>query len=103
MQTIFINPITSIFMETENNQKNTKTLSGKVVSDAMDKTVVVEVGRFVKHPKYKKFYTISKKYHAHDEENRYKIGDAVEIVETKPISKKKTFRVIYKGTDAVNS
>lgn len=81
-------------MDTE-NKKNKKTLSGKVVSDAMDKTVVVEVGRFVQHPKYKKFYTVSKKYHAHDEENRYKIGDTVEIVETRPISKKKTFTVIY--------
>lgn len=73
---------------------NKKTLKGKVVSDAMDKTVVVEVGRFVKHPKYKKFYTISKKYHAHDEKNQFKIGDEVEIVETKPISKKKSFIVV---------
>lgn len=76
--------------------KNTKTLQGTVVSDAMDKTVVVEVGRFVKHPKYKKFYTISKKYHAHDENNQFKIGDVVEITETRPISKKKSFTVVYK-------
>lgn len=81
---------------TTENTKNKKTLQGTVVSDAMDKTVVVEVGRFVKHPKYKKFYTISKKYHAHDEENRYKIGDVVEITETRPISKKKSFTVVYK-------
>lgn len=80
-------------MSTETNKK---TLQGTVVSDAMDKTVVVEVGRFVKHPKYKKFYTISKKYHAHDESNQYKIGDTVEIVETKPISKKKSFVVVSK-------
>jgi len=79
-------------MSTETNKK---TLQGTVVSDAMDKTVVVEVGRFVKHPKYKKFYTISKKYHAHDEKNQYKIGDSIEIVETKPISKKKSFMVVY--------
>ncbi len=78
------------------NKKSKKILIGKVVSDAMDKTIVVEVGRFVKHPKYKKFYTINKKYHAHDEENRYRIGDKVEIIETKPISKKKSFKVIYK-------
>ena len=77
-------------------ETNTKTLQGTVVSDAMDKTVVVEVGRFEQHPKYKKFYTISKKYHAHDEENKYKIGDTVEIVETRPISKKKSFKVVYK-------
>lgn len=75
-------------------ETNKKTLQGTVVSDAMDKTVVVEVGRFVQHPKYKKFYTISKKYHAHDEHNQFKIGDAVEIVETKPISKKKSFIVV---------
>lgn len=81
---------------TTENKTNKKTLQGTVVSDAMDKTVVVEVGRFVKHPKYKKFYTISKKYHAHDEENRYKIGDVVEITETRPISKKKSFAVVYK-------
>lgn len=81
---------------TTENKTNSKILNGTVVSDAMDKTVVVEVGRFVKHPKYKKFYTINKKYHAHDEENRYKIGDKVEIIEIKPISKKKSFKVIYK-------
>lgn len=78
-------------MSTETNKK---TLKGTVVSDAMDKTVVVEVGRFVKHPKYKKFYTISKKYHAHDEKNQFKIGDEVEIVSTRPISKKKAFIVV---------
>lgn len=81
---------------TTKDKTNKKTLQGTVVSDAMDKTVVVEVGRFVKHPKYKKFYTISKKYHAHDEKNQYKIGDVVEIIETRPISKKKSFIVIYK-------
>ncbi len=82
-------------MTTENKTKK-KTLQGTVVSDAMDKTVVVEVGRFVKHPKYKKFYTVTKKFHAHDEKNQYKIGDVVEITETLPISKKKSFIVIYK-------
>ncbi len=76
--------------------KNTKkTLRGTVVSDAMDKTVVVKVERFVKHKKYQKFFTKSKKFHAHDEENRFKVGDVVEIVETKPISKKKSFSVVY--------
>ena len=76
-------------------KKKKKTLSGTVVSDAMDKTVVVEVKRFVQHPKYKKFYTKTKKYHAHDEENRYKVGDVVEIVETRPLSKHKSFTVVY--------
>lgn len=76
-------------------EKNKKTLRGTVVSDAMEKTVVVKVERFVQHPKYKKYYTISKKYHAHDEKNQCKIGDVVEIVETRPLSKKKSFIVIY--------
>ena len=65
-----------------------------VVSDKMDKTVVVKVSRFVKHPLYGKFYQVSKKYKAHDPENKYKIGDTVEIMETRPISKDKHFAVI---------
>lgn len=71
-------------------------LQGVVTSDKMDKTVVVSVSRFVKHPKYGKFYKINKKYKAHDEENKYKIGDKVEIIETKPISKDKKFKVVIK-------
>ena len=69
-------------------------LKGVVVSDKMDKTVVVSVSSFVKHPKYGKYYKVSKKYKAHDEENKYKIGDKVEIVETRPISKDKKFKVV---------
>ena len=69
-------------------------LKGVVVGDKMDKTVVVSVTRFVKHPKYGKFYKVSKKYKAHDENNAYKTGDNVEIVETRPISKDKKFKVI---------
>lgn len=76
-------------------QNNSKTLRGTVVSDAMDKTVVVKVERFVQHPKYKKFFKKSKKYHAHDENNQCKIGDVVEIVETRPLSKNKSFSVVY--------
>ncbi|HEY4493816.1 MAG TPA: 30S ribosomal protein S17 [Candidatus Paceibacterota bacterium] len=78
--------------------KNTKgkTLNGVVVGDKMDKTVVVSVSRFVKHPLYGKFYKVSKKYKAHDEENKYKTGDNVEIVETRPISKDKKFKVVSK-------
>lgn len=75
-------------------EKNKKVLSGVVVSDKMDKTVTVLVNRFVKHPKYGKFMKISKKYKAHDEENEYKEGDKVQIEETNPISKDKTFKVI---------
>lgn len=69
-------------------------LKGVVVSDKMDKTVVVSVSRFVKHPLYGKFYKVSKKYKAHDAENKYKTGDSVEIMETKPISKDKKFKVV---------
>jgi small subunit ribosomal protein S17 len=71
-------------------------LKGVVVGDKMDKTIVVSVSRFVKHPLYGKFYKVSKKYKAHDEENTFKIGDNVEIVETRPISKDKKFKVVIK-------
>lgn len=73
--------------------KKSKVLRGVVVSDKMTKTVVVKVDRFVKHPKYKKHVKISKKYKAHDEAG-HKVGDMVEIMETKPISKDKHFKVI---------
>ncbi|MDP9248946.1 MAG: 30S ribosomal protein S17 [bacterium] len=68
-------------------------LKGVVVSDKMKKTIVVAVSRFVKHPLYGKYYTVTKKYKAHDENEKYKTGDKVEIVETKPISKDKKFKV----------
>lgn len=71
-----------------------KVLKGVVISDKMDKTVVVSVSRFVKHPLYGKFYKVSKKYKAHDENNKHKVGDTVEIVSTRPISKDKRFRVV---------
>ena len=73
-----------------------KTLKGTVTSDKMDKTVVVSVARFVKHPKYLKYLKIAKKYKAHNEDNTYKIGDKVLITETRPISKDKTFTVVGK-------
>ncbi len=71
-------------------------LKGVVVSDKMDKTVIVSVSRFIKHPLYGKFYKVSKKYKAHDENDAYKVGDTVEIVETRPISKDKHFKVVSK-------
>lgn len=71
-----------------------KTLQGVVVSDKMDKTIVVEVKRFVKHPKYKKYYNVTKKYKAHDEANAHKMGETVTIRETRPLSKDKHFEVI---------
>jgi small subunit ribosomal protein S17 len=75
-------------------KSNIKRLSGTVVSDAMDKTVVVSVDRFVKHPKYGKYYTVSKKYKAHDEGNTHHVGDKVMIEPCRPISKNKSFRVV---------
>ena len=69
-------------------------LSGMVVSSKNNKTIVVEVTRRVKHKLYKKIIKRVKKYHAHDEENFFKVGDAVTIQETKPISKMKTWTVL---------
>ena len=66
-------------------------LQGVVVSDKQDKTVIVSVERQIMHPVYKKFVKKSKKYAAHDESNKAKVGDVVRIVETKPISKNKHF------------
>jgi small subunit ribosomal protein S17 len=69
-------------------------LSGTVVSSKSDKTIVVKVTRRVKHKLYKKIISLSKKYHAHDEDNSFKIGDTVKIMESKPISKLKTWVAI---------
>ncbi len=74
--------------------KTNKILKGTVVSDKMDKTVVVAVSRFVQHPKYKKYYKITKKFKAHDEDNASKVGDVVSLKETRPLSKDKRFVVI---------
>ena len=81
-------------MTKEITKKKSNILKGIVVSDKMDKTIVVSVSRFIKHPKYGKFYNKNKKYKAHDEENKYKVGDKVEIIETRPISKDKKFKVL---------
>lgn len=79
---------------TSTNKKTNKTLKGVVTSDKMDKTIVVKVTRFVEHSKYGKRIKKSKKYKAHDENNSKKIGDVVEIEETRPISKDKKFKVV---------
>jgi len=73
-----------------------KQLTGKVVSDKMQKTIVVEVERIKEHPKYKRRYKVSKKYKAHDEKGEYHVGDKVIIEECRPISKEKKWRVIKK-------
>ena len=76
-----------------------RVLTGVIVSDKTDKTVVVNVERKVKHPLYGKIIRRSKKYHAHDEANEYKQGETVRIEETAPISKLKTWKVV----DRVNT
>ncbi|MFW8566620.1 30S ribosomal protein S17 [Orrella sp. 11846] len=73
--------------------KRQRTLTGKVVSNKMDKTVVVLVERRVKHPLLGKFVKRSAKYQAHDENNQYNEGDTVEIAESRPISRNKSWRV----------
>ena len=79
-------------MEKERNLRKTRT--GKVVSDKMDKTIVVAVVRNVKHPLYKKIMKRTKKFKAHDENNECKIGDTVKLMETRPLSKEKCWRLV---------
>jgi small subunit ribosomal protein S17 len=73
--------------------KQRKIRTGVVISNKMDKTVVVEVSRTVMHPIYKKFMRRRKRFMAHDEDNRCRIGDQVLIVETRPLSRNKNWRV----------
>ena len=81
-----------------------RVLTGQIVSDKTDKTVVVLVERRVKHPLYGKIIKRSKKYHAHDEGNEYREGETVRIEETKPISKLKTWKVVERvGTRILGS
>lgn len=69
-------------------------LTGTIVSNKMTKTVVVRIDALKKHPKYQKYYRVSKKFKAHDENGEYKTGDRVVIQETKPISKEKRWKVV---------
>lgn len=80
-------------METE-QRNNRKVREGVVVSDKMDKTVVVAVKDKVKHPLYKKTVNKNKRFKAHDENNECGVGDTVEIAETRPLSKDKRWRVV---------
>ena len=73
-----------------------KILNGKVIKDQNDKTIVVLVKRKYSHPFFGKVITASKKYHAHDEKNKFKIGDDVKIIESNPFSKKKKWKVVNK-------
>jgi small subunit ribosomal protein S17 len=80
-----------------------RVLTGRVVSDKMDKTITVSVDRRVMHPLYKKFIRRSKKYAAHDEANTCKVGDTVRIVECPPISKRKTWTVIERNGQSLDA
>ncbi len=83
--------------EKQNIEVKGRVLKGVVVSSKMKDTVTVLVNRFVKHPKYKKYYKVSKKYKAHDAGNTKAVGEVVEIKECKPISKDKHFIIIQKS------
>lgn len=76
------------------NRKNKKVRSGVVVSDKMEKSIVVKVETRVQHPLYKRTVKRQNKYMAHDEENRCRVGDVVRIVECKPISHRKRWRLL---------
>ncbi|MGD2005637.1 MAG: 30S ribosomal protein S17 [Pseudomonadales bacterium] len=75
-------------------QTTARTLSGRVVSNKMDKTIVVMIERKVKHPLYGKIIKRSTKVHAHDENNECNIGDTVTVVESRPLSKTKSFNLV---------
>ena len=82
-------------MVAEQTEKKIKrTLQGKVVSDKMNKTIVVAITRKIKHPAYGKYVTRITKYHVHDEENQCKTGDTVIITETRPIAKTKSWTLV---------
>ncbi|MBQ9792638.1 MAG: 30S ribosomal protein S17 [Clostridia bacterium] len=78
----------------EEKRNNRKTKIGVVVSDKMEKTCVVSVVSNVKHPLYKKVVKVTKKFKVHDENNECKVGDTIEIMETRPISKTTHFRLL---------
>ena len=80
-------------VETTPARRNRRAVQGVVVSNKMNKTIVVEVTRHVQHPRYRKFVRSSKKYKAHDETEQCTIGDLVTIVETRPMSKHKRWRL----------
>ena len=96
------NTNTALEAATANPEKNTRRLVGKVVSDKRAKTITVLIERRTKHELYGKIVAKSSKYHAHDEKGEYKMGDVVEIAETRPISKTKAWvvtRLVQKAID----
>lgn len=84
-------------METRNNRK---TRTGKVVSSKMTKSIVVAIERKVAHPLYKKYFKRTTKFYAHDEKNEAAVGDTVKIMETRPLSKLKRWRLVEIVTKA---
>lgn len=80
--------------DSESARPRRKMRIGKVVSDKMDKTIAVAIERRVKHPIYKKYFKKTKKYLAHDEQNTCSIGDVVRIMETRPLSARKRWRLV---------
>jgi small subunit ribosomal protein S17 len=87
---------TTIKEKTQEESMNGRLIRGVVVSDKMQKTVVVAVTRLVKHPKYKKYYKVTRRFKAHDEQGLYHTGDKVTMQETRPLSKDKRWTVISK-------
>ena len=75
------------------NRKNRRTVIGVVTSDKMDKSITVQVDRMVQHPRFKKYVRRSTRFHAHDEKNEAGLGDRVSIVECRPLSKTKSYRL----------
>lgn len=83
-------------MNAKSKQPRPRTLEAVVVSDKMAKTRVVAIERFKKHPKYLKYYKVTRRFKAHDEENAYKTGDRVVIEETRPLSREKRWKIVKK-------
>jgi len=81
-------------MESEKNIKKYRKFIGEVVSDKMQKTIIVRIDRTKIHPKYHKRYAVGKRYKVHDEENKAKIGNIVEFAECRPLSKDKRWRLV---------
>ncbi len=81
-------------MTTDHTNKKKQTLSGTVVGNKMKDTVVVEVNRFVAHPKYRKYMNLSTRIKAHDAGNRKQMGEKVEIISCRPLSKDKHFKIV---------
>ena len=81
-------------VETKEKKTNPRSVTGLVISNSMDKTITVQVERRVKHPIYGKFVRRSTKLHAHDQDNDCNVGDKVTLVETRPISKSKTWQLV---------